>query len=53
MCDKYTWQRQSLFIRDKSVLSLDTLHKDYDWQGFSCKKKSLFVSLTELGAKTI
>jgi hypothetical protein len=31
MCDTYTWQRRSLIIRDKPILSSERiLHKDYD-----------------------
>jgi hypothetical protein len=39
MYDMYTWQSQSLFIRDKYILSWERmLHKDYDCEGFICKK---------------
>jgi hypothetical protein len=31
MCDTYTWQRRSLFIRDKPILTSERMfHKDYD-----------------------
>jgi hypothetical protein len=31
MCDTYTWQRRSLIITDKAILSLEMmLHKDYN-----------------------
>jgi hypothetical protein len=34
MCDTYTWQRRSLFVRDKPTLSSERmLHKDYDRKG--------------------
>jgi hypothetical protein len=34
MCDTYIWQRRSLFIRDKHILSSEkSLHKDYDCKG--------------------
>jgi hypothetical protein len=37
MCDTYTWQRRSLFIRDKPVFSSERVlhkeHKDYDRNG--------------------
>jgi hypothetical protein len=36
MCDTYTWQKQSLFIRDKPTLSL---HKDYGRKDSFAKKK--------------
>jgi hypothetical protein len=39
MCDTYTWQRLSIFIREKPILSLERmLRKDYDRKG-SVKKK--------------
>jgi hypothetical protein len=37
-CDKYTWQRRSLFIRDRPISSERTLHKDYDRKGWVEKK---------------
>jgi hypothetical protein len=40
MCDTYTWQRRSLFITDKPILSSErVLHKDYDHKG-SAEKNS-------------
>jgi hypothetical protein len=39
LCYMYTWQRQSLFIRDKLILSSEMLHKDYDHK-CSVEKKS-------------
>jgi hypothetical protein len=34
MCDTYAWQRPSLFIRDKPILSSEKmLHTDYDSKG--------------------
>jgi hypothetical protein len=40
MCDMCTWQRPSLFIRDKPILSSDrNLHKDYERKGSAAKKK--------------
>jgi hypothetical protein len=51
MYDTYTWQKRSLFIRDKPIFSLERmLHKDYDRK---CSEKNLLVvSLKGLGAKT-
>jgi hypothetical protein len=47
----YTWQRGSLFIGDKSVLSSERmLHKDYDSKG-SVAKKSMVVNLKGLNTK--
>jgi hypothetical protein len=41
MCDTYTWQRWSLFIRDKPILSSEKmLHKDYDSMGSAVEKKT-------------
>jgi hypothetical protein len=52
MCDRYTWQRRSLFIRDKPILSSENmLHKDYGRKG-SAEKNSLVMSLKGPGAKT-
>jgi hypothetical protein len=52
MCDTYTWQRRSLFIREKPNLSsVKLLHKDYERKG-SVAKTNLFMSLKGLGAKT-
>jgi hypothetical protein len=52
MCDTRTWQRRSLFIRDKPILSSEKmLYKDYDCKRFSCKK-TLVVSLKGLVPKT-
>jgi hypothetical protein len=50
MYDKYTWQRRSLFIRDKPILSSEMSHKDYDCKGSVDKKKTLVV--VGLGTKT-
>jgi hypothetical protein len=41
MCDMYTWQRRSLFVRDKPILSSEMLHKDYDRKG-SLQSKNLW-----------
>jgi hypothetical protein len=36
----YTWQRPSIFIRDKPILSSERmLHKDYDRKGSVAKRK--------------
>jgi hypothetical protein len=52
VCDTYTWQRRSIFIRDKPILySEKMLRKDYDSKD-SVEKISLIVSLKGLGAKT-
>jgi hypothetical protein len=49
----YTWQRPSIFIRDKPILSSERmLHKDYDCKGSVAKEKTLIMSLKRLGAKT-
>jgi hypothetical protein len=38
VCDTYTWQIWSLFIRDKPALSWERiLHKDYDRKGSVAK----------------
>jgi hypothetical protein len=40
MCDMYTWQKASIFIRDTPLFSSEgTLHKDYDRKGSVAKKK--------------
>jgi hypothetical protein len=54
MCIKYNWQRPSLFIRDKPILSSERmLLKDYNHiDSVSKKEKSLVVSLKELGTMT-
>jgi hypothetical protein len=42
MCDTYTWQRRSLFIRDKPIHSSErALHKDYYRKGSVAKKKKI------------
>jgi hypothetical protein len=33
MCDKYTWQKRSLFLGDKAALSSDKFHKDLEGKG--------------------
>jgi hypothetical protein len=41
MCNTYSWQRRSLFIRDKPIFSPEKmLHMDYDWKGSVAKKIS-------------
>jgi hypothetical protein len=51
MCDTYTWQRRSLFIRDKPIRSSESmLHKNYDRKG-AVTKKSMTLNLKGLGAK--
>jgi hypothetical protein len=51
MCDTYTWQRWSLFIRDKPILLLgNMLHKDCDCKS-SVAKKNLVIA-SSLGTKT-
>jgi hypothetical protein len=54
MCDMYTWQRRSIFIKDNPIFSSEiTLHKDYDRNvPLQKKKKSVVVSLKGFGAKT-
>jgi hypothetical protein len=60
ICDRYIWQRRSVFIRQKSTLSSERkLHKDYGCKGSVAKKRkknptttTLAVSLKRLGAKT-
>jgi hypothetical protein len=43
MCDTYTLQMRSLFIRDKSILSPEKmLHKDYDRKDSVANKKFLW-----------
>jgi hypothetical protein len=33
MCDTYTWQRLSMFIRDKSIFSSERmLHREFNWK---------------------
>jgi hypothetical protein len=40
MCNTYTWQRRSLFVREKHILSSEgMIHKDYDNKGLFLKKK--------------
>jgi hypothetical protein len=52
MCDTYTWQRRSLFIRGKPILSSEKLiYKDYE-RKVSVGKKTLVVNLKGLGVKT-
>jgi hypothetical protein len=51
MCDTYTWQSPSIFIRGKPTFwSERLLQKDYDRKGSVEKKKSLVVNLKGLGA---
>jgi hypothetical protein len=51
MCDTYTWQRPSIFIRDKPIISSERmLHKDYDLKGWVAKE-NLWSNLKWLGAK--
>jgi hypothetical protein len=38
MCDTYTWQRRSLFMRDKPILSSEVLRKTYDRRGSVAKQ---------------
>jgi hypothetical protein len=53
MRDTYTWQRPSLFTREKTILSSDNMsRKGYGRKGSVEKKKSLVVILTGFGAKT-
>jgi hypothetical protein len=55
MCDTYTCERSSLYIRDKPIPWLERiLHKDYDCKSSVAKKKKkmLVVILKELVAKT-
>jgi hypothetical protein len=43
MCDTYTWQKQSLFIKDKPILSSEMiLDKDYNYKRSVAKKKKSF-----------
>jgi hypothetical protein len=52
MCEMYTWQRPSIFIRDKPIFSSERmLHKDY-YRKSSVEKKTLIVDLKGLYAKT-
>jgi hypothetical protein len=53
MCYTYTWQKPSIFIRDKPILSSERmLLMDYDRKGSVKQKgKCLVVSLKGLGAK--
>jgi hypothetical protein len=46
MCNTYTWQRQSQFIKDKPILlSERMLHKNYEYKCLVAKKKlSLWAS---------
>jgi hypothetical protein len=40
MCDMYTWQTPSIFIRDTPILSSEgMLQKDYDPKGSVAKKR--------------
>jgi hypothetical protein len=42
MCNTYAWQRQSLFIGAKSILSSERmLHEGYDRKGSVAKKKKI------------
>jgi hypothetical protein len=41
MYDMYTWQRPSIFIREKPIFSSERLlHKDYEGNGSVAKKNS-------------
>jgi hypothetical protein len=43
MCDAYTWQRGSLFLRENPIFSSERiLHKDYDRKGSFTKKKNIW-----------
>jgi hypothetical protein len=50
MCDIYTSQRPSIFIRDKPILSSERiLGYDYDRKGSVAEKITLIMSLKRLG----
>jgi hypothetical protein len=38
MCDKYTWKRPSLYIRENPISSSDMTSKDYGRKGSLAKK---------------
>jgi mevalonate pyrophosphate decarboxylase len=53
MCDMYTLQRRSLFVRCKPIISSEKLlHKNYDRKSSVAKNKSLAVSLKGFVTKT-
>jgi hypothetical protein len=49
MCDTYTWQRWSLFIRDRPILSSEKCHIKTMTARGQLQKKIIVVSLKELG----
>jgi hypothetical protein len=49
----YTWQRPSIFMRDKPIISLERiLHNDNNREDSIAKQKNLVMILERLGAKT-
>jgi hypothetical protein len=52
ICDTHTWQRPSIFIRGKPIISSERmLHKNYGHNASAAEKKSLVGSLKRLVAR--